>query len=904
METIMKRTSWVTALLLAIIMIVGFGCSTDKTSGPDGGGSEQADAVQVYMYSDTVRYLPGDSAAAPGWVVVTDRYGRVMKGVQVSLSLTPPTVGLLEYANIQLRDTTNDQGRVEFIFRSYRRPGVGTIQAWVGTKSGSWTITVLQAENVVQNLDVRLSKTTLRVSASSEDSTLVIATITDSSSVGIPNVSLSLSADGGRFRALPPTDSTGKAQTWWYNNGQFGTFTITVTAASMVKSVNVEVVPLPPTLGTLTLETNLEFPYEIQADGCLTKAILSARLMDQYAAAVTGDTIIFSTPAYIGIASPSRVVTDSAGVATARFCVNFPPPEGSPDVAMVVARHARWELVDTLLIRVVPPYNVGSVELQASPTQGVAGVDSASITIHANYTNGDPVQGLIAEYFSTCGTLTKSSDTLINGTNPTPVKWKYCNQVPDSNQPAKIWAVVRGIADTVNMNVMAGPARFIRFADWTPHSMPITGREDLTVYVKDSLGNPVGPTPVFFETTTGNVSPASAQTLSGMATTSLTPGTSAGQAIVKATVGGVYVDSVIISILSGAAGSIELTVPNPSLDVQGTGGQDYTQIIANVKDANGNPVQDGQVVYFSILAAPDTYCSINLRGTSDSALTAAGAARVTFNAGREPGPVTIQACTRIGDSLYCVRASNITVVAGPPVSILIQTNDVGEGESSVAWNVQVGAFVADAYNNPVRDGWAIFWELEPPIALILSDSVTTGNGEDPEPGIAYTTLQYPSDQTFSIVNITARTAGPNVVSATTAYELPLQSPSITLNCEPSTWHYGADGPETGQCVIQCRVRVKDGHDRPINGARVSFATTRGRFWTTRTGTVQQNYNITGPVVFPTYEAGYTELYLREFPQYIFPPLQNEITADIQVEIEGHSDAIDNQTVNFRRGTGR
>jgi hypothetical protein len=407
---------------------------------------------------------------------------------------------------------------------------------------------------------------------------------------------------------------------------------------------------------------------------------------------------------------------------------------------------------------------------------------------------------------------------------------------------------------------------------------------------------------VFFTSTLGSLTPESPVSTDddGIAEVRLWPGTQAGQVFIKGTVGGVYVDSTVATILSGSPGTIRLSVPNPSVQVQGTGGTDQTQVYAEVKDVHGNPVPEGLWVTFTILASPPG-CTINGGGLTDSAQTGgAGSAVVTFNSGTVPGPVTIQACTYMDDILRCVNASNISIVAGPPAHISIQPTDVGVDVDGVAWDVSMGALVGDLFNNPVRDGIAVFFDLEPEIALVLSDTVVTGNGSH-RAGVAFTFVRYPSDRTFDHVYVTARTAGPNPVSTTIDYVLPLQTPTIALNCDPSTWHYLANpGP---YCLILCESIVKDGHNRLINGAKVLYQTTRGRFWTTSGHTLIQNWQLTGPMGNPNFGSGYAALWLCEQEMYIFPPLTTEITADIQVEVQGYG-AIDTQPVNFRRGTGR
>jgi hypothetical protein len=890
MEAIMKRTTWATALLLAILMIVGFGCSTDKSS-VTGGGNGDVGTVQVYVYADTVKFIPGDSAQAPGFVVVTDRNGRVMRGVEVVLSLTPPTIGILEYANVSLRDTTNDQGRVEFYFRSYARPGRVTITAFVGTISGSDSLVVLESSSIVRSLTIALSKPVLRVSPVLEDSTQVTVTIKDSSNAGIPSISLRLNATGGRFPPLSATDSTGRAQTWWYNDHEFGTFTICVTVADLVRCIDVTVDSVRGVSGTLRLTTS---SHNVRADGCISRAVITASLKDQYSTAVVGDTIIFST---VKGSVNARGVTDSLGNAVAYYC-NYADPSVDPlDSAMVVARHERWGLFDTVRIYVETASQVGLVAVAAGRNIGVAGVDSSSITVNAFYEDNTRVEGLWARFYSTCGQFTLDSVLLTNGTHSQqPVSWKFCNHTTTSVNPAKIWVTVGGVtSDTLRMIVNAGPPRAIDVV--APPVIPMNEQLTVTASVWDSLGNSVGSgVAVVFSSTLGTLSPTSPISTddNGIAEARLWPGTEAGQAVIKATVGGVYMDSTVTTILPDQAGTILLEVPYPSPQVQGTGGQDWTQIIAYVKDVHGNAVQDGLWVTFTILAQPGG-CTINGHGLTDSAQTAAGAARVTFNSGTVPGPVNIQACTIIEGQPRCVNATNISVVAGPPAHITIQATDVGVDVDGVAWDVKVGALVGDLYNNPVRDGIAVFFDVVPEIALILSDTVITGNGTH-QAGIAFTVLRYPSDHTFDHVQITARTADPNAVTATIDYILPLQTPTISLNADPATWHYAIS---PGWCRIKLMCIVKDQHNRPISGATVCYSTTRGRFWTTSAHTLEQNWQYTGPAGNPNFAAGYCELWLCEQAQYIFPPNTTEITADIQVEVQGYG-AIDGTPINFRQ----
>lgn len=892
MEAIMKRTTWAAALLLTILMIIGFGCSTDKSTDP----GSSVKSVQVVMDTDTLKFVPGDSAVSTGFVVVTDQNGVVMKGISVSITITP-VIGLIEYVNTELKDTTDDYGRVNFVFRSYNQPGNLEVKATVGNVAGTWKLWVQEASEIIESLSIQLVPDVLRVPNSSEDSSLIIVTIKDSNSVGIGNISVILQATGGRMKPLGVTDSTGRAQTWWYNNHEYGQFSVTARVANLNSSATINVEPLGG-LGSLHLESSLKV---IQADHCVTKAQIIATLKDQYSTPVIGDTIRFSTPG-LGSAYPGVIVTDSSGQAKSAFCEYSTPSSSSTDSALVIARYTKWNLIDTVRIFIEQASDVKFVSIVVSPTQGTAGVDSASVTVRAFFDSLQtlPVNGLWAYFHATCGMFTMDRCSLVAGTHlDTPIRWKFCDHTTNALNPAKIWVTVGPnfvTSDTIDVDVNPGDPRLVALL---PDAYIITMNDQVgvTASIYDSLGNSVNAgIPVNFSSTLGTLSPTSPVMTDqyGTARITLTPATQAGQALVTAIVDSVYTSTIGISILSGAAASIELSVPMSSPQVRGTGGVDRTLVIASVKDVNGNAVQDGQWVYFSIIGNPNCGgCFMS----ADSVQTTAGEARVYFNSGTIPGPVNIQACTYM-DTLYCVNASNISVVAGPPHSIILQPTDVGVDVDGVAWDIQIGALVGDLYNNPVRDSIAVYFELEPAIALVVSDTVITGNGTH-HAGVAVATIRYPSDQTFQTVNVTAYTAEPNRVSTTISYILPLQTPTITLNCQPSTWHFPADG--TPWCLITCGVLVKDQHNRLINGAKVIYSVTRGRFWTTAARTLQRNWNKTGPDF--GFDNGYTHLILSEQEQYLFPPNSTEITADVQAEIEG-TGVIDGQSVNFRRGTGR
>ncbi|MBU0507582.1 Ig-like domain-containing protein [bacterium] len=887
----MKKLPWVAAAaLLIILMALGLGCSEKKSTSPgtEGGVS----AIQIWLPTDTLRFLPGDSAIAEGWVLVKDQAQRGIPGVQVDISLTQP-FGVIEFST-STRDTSDVNGRVYFRFRSYNQTGLQIITASTGGRTDQWQLAVLQAAEVVADLTVSLSKPLLEIPRGIRDSVLVTVSISDPNGNGISDVVLPLVATGGQFAPLPPTNPSGFAETWWYFLNRFGSFTITVRAGGQQDTASITVREIESN-GTLDLYSPVRV---VRADRGVTRAPLRATLKNQHGVAVSGDTVYFAAP-HLGEVGAFGI-TNNSGIALDTFQGGGVPSAHPLDSAYVIARYLRWGLVDTVRIFVAPAAMIETISLRASSLVGVAGVDSTALHVDVYYDDGSRVDNVPIRFFRTCGVLSVNEDTLDNGTVDN-VYWKFCNTTTDDTTRALVWCqVLSHTSDTLEFTVEPGPARRIR-VQAAASIIPINEQLSCWAFVRDSLNNLVRQgVPVMFTTTLGTLSPQSpVQTdAQGRAFVTLSPGTQAGQTTIRGSIASeAFVDSTIVTIQSGTVASIQLEVPNPSPQVRGTGGQDWTQILAYVKDANGNPAPDGQWVTFQILAAP-VGCMINARGPLDSAQTAAGLATVTFNSGTQAGPVEIEARAFTGTDTIRARASNITVVAGPPNSIDIQPTDNGTDADGAAWDVVVSAMVRDVYNNPVRNGIAVFFEIQPDTASIQSDTVFTGNGPG-RPGMAYTTLRYLSAATNQIVLITGRTAGTNSVSETVTYKLPIQQPAINLYCDWTSWHFIAQGDP---CQITCTAEVRDGHNVLINGAKVNYSAQRGRLYLTCSGGTPRSYNFTGPPYHA--ENGKTSLCLREQATFIFPDqFTVEITGDVTVEVEGFSQAIDSQIINFRRGQG-
>ncbi len=896
METTMRKIIWAAPLLLlAFLMVFAFGCQKKSTSNDPGSGVGQ---ITILLGTDTLRYLPGDSASTAVTVIVTSRQGTVMSGERVQMSLANPALGFIQYQNTSLVDTTDSQGRVNLLYTSIGQPGANVITGTAGGTSQAANIVAVPATDIVCELSLVVARNQMQTTRSVEDTTTVLVRISDCEHNAIVGVNVTLSATGGRTSPLPTTDSAGTARTTWYSNGQFGEFWIYARAGGLVDSQSVRVDSLQDIRGTLNLTVASD---SIPADNCVTRDQLTATLQNQLGIPVTGDTVWFAYS--YGGATNSYAVTDSHGIALMDFCGVLP----SVDVPnYVVAIYPRWALYDTAYVWITPALAITEVNLSLGNTTLRAGVDSTAVDVGVFYENLTPVTGVEITFHASCGTFTQSVDTLLDG-GVSGVYYHACNQTTTGTAPVKVWATVGLLAsDTTYVFIIPGDARNIAAMSVAQDPIYLGETDSVFALITDSLNNPVeAGVQVLFSSSLGTINPQIPQTSTdGIARTLLTPGTQAGQANIRAQLGGV-IDSIAVTVISGQAAGIELIVSNNSPQVQGTGGNSTSQLRASVNDANGNPVPDGTVVTFRIMPGnPGGGININGHGLQDTALTAGGLAVATLNAGTNPGPVQVQACTVVNSNNICALNTSINIVAGPPANITIYPTNVGVSIGGSAWQVEISALVVDIYNNPVRCGTAVFFEVVPETAQVVSDSVFVCNPNadgDIHEGMCYASLRYNSNATFQTVFITARTGEANPVSEQIDYVLPLQQPAISLNCLPNNWCFDIRGTP---CRIECNVVVIDGNEVRINGALIDYGAQRGQFYTQSNGGTPTNQAITGPQGNPVGENGETALWLRGSNIEMFPdPLVPEASCEVTVEIHGYPAATDAQLVLMRRGCG-
>ena len=210
----------------------------------------------------------------------------------------------------------------------------------------------------------------------------------------------------------------------------------------------------------------------------------------------------------------------------------------------------------------------------------------------------------------------------------------------------------------------------------------------------------------------GQVTP-SATTTAGLAIATYSAGTFNGNVSISCTVVGTEVtDSVSFDVATGEPASVQHVSSTPeTIAVIGTGSEDTSIIIFEVRDAQGNIVPDGRRVDFSI--------AVSLSGgeklSVDNVYTVDGLASVVLQSGTVSGPVDVRANyydSITGQTLTTV--AKVTVVSGKPVqkrlSIAVEHFSVNNnifGETN-----EITSYLSDRYGNSVSDGTPVSFMTE------------------------------------------------------------------------------------------------------------------------------------------------------------------------------------------------
>ncbi|MBI4723028.1 MAG: Ig-like domain-containing protein [Candidatus Stahlbacteria bacterium] len=164
---------------------------------------------------------------------------------------------------------------------------------------------------------------------------------------------------------------------------------------------------------------------------------------------------------------------------------------------------------------------------------------------------------------------------------------------------------------------------------------------------------------------------------------------------------------------------------NPiTIAVQGSGGNETSTLIFQVRDASGQPISGVRTVDFAIDGGPNggEYIYPTFAPTAAEAL-----ATTHLNSGTISGPVRIVA--QVQGTNISSGPVQIAIVSGPPdpahfTVVTAKLNLYALGIAGVT--DQITAFVGDKYGNPVLDGTSVWFTTA--CGIIQPGSGTTGEG--------------------------------------------------------------------------------------------------------------------------------------------------------------------------------
>ncbi|MFN8473057.1 MAG: invasin domain 3-containing protein [Anaerolineae bacterium] len=341
----------------------------------------------------------------------------------------------------------------------------------------------------------------------------------------------------------------------------------------------------------------------------------------------------------------------------------------------------------------------------AAPSSSVAG-QSVSVTAVVSDTYGNTVvDGTTVGFTATGAGVSPANAPTTSGRATTSLSTTTAG-------PASVTAQVGGVQSSRNVTFQPAAASQIDLIA-SRTQLQVGPTVALTATVRDNFGNLVNPTRVTLSTTRGQVTPATANTASGVVHTVLS-NTVAGATTVTARADGVATAATsAITFDPAAAAKLSLTAPTSA-----TVGQPVT-VTVTVVDTWNNLVADGTPVQFGL--APSSVGTLDRQ----TGVTLGGKTSVVVRS-TVKGTATVTALTNNHQNL----ASIVFVPAAPASLDLTMIGDPVAGSA-----LPIRARVTDAYQNGVAAGVPVQFSVVTGSAVLAPTTAPTD-----ATGVATTTL--------------------------------------------------------------------------------------------------------------------------------------------------------------------
>lgn len=825
-------------VVLPLLLILLAISSCDRRRGVDATARQIANVDQVLVSLNPPQiFLPSPESidSAEVLIAVLNSEGVGLKNVTVSVTRSP-AIGYVTQP-----DSTNEDGYTTAGFvAAPGQYGEVTITATAGSKSGTRVLYVSGPSEYSMSLNY--SPPVPKLIDHEGDPYEITATLVDTTQRGVAGqpVNFSVLNRVGRISfedttvTVPRTNSQGTAEALFYNtqadetnNPEFALIQAVTSSPSDPSNPIVATVSLPliPVENSLVLEAN---PQTVFGDGS-DSAVVRAFLLDTGGNGIVGGTVTFNNPGRDGSWRPTAI-SDSNGIATSVF-KPFENRVGLTQIVAIYREGSIHEAADTVDIDILPIRSIAFITMSLQKQNVIAnGEDSSAIFI----TVQDSTGGLIADgttiYLGHTGTGFLSSPQVETNDGQAFAAIRAPNNIVSGPRVDSIFAWGYSsdttiVADTVVVQYVPDDVSALQVVRPESTVILIAGSgmlDTIQISAVDANGNPVANgTLIKFvnEIPTSTINPDNAPTSDGIATAYYLVGSETGDDNVMAFVRNpdeptdtIWSDRpAVYRCLSSEATILVLSSSQPSIQVGGSS----CQIIATLEDAFGNPLSEGYEVAFEIKSAngdpyaPYQWPSFDTEWgvyTTSVETNIQGQAVVQIYSGTVSGPVTIEACTTADTLIVCDEKSLITISSGPPAHVEASRAPVGEATNPDYPErfVQVGAWVADVYANPVEYGTAVYFTLIPQdVAEVEGNSFTGGPRSPYHPdsadGWAYSRILYGCYGTFDTLQLVAHSGGQHgsVGDTTVPFALPAFNPGIFLAANPGNLR--CPGPNSTDC---------------------------------------------------------------------------------------------------------
>jgi adhesin/invasin len=420
--------------------------------------------------------------------------------------------------------------------------------------------------------------------------------------------------------------------------------TVTITAASTI------VTGVSPAQLTLTLRAPVVASVEIQpqqtqlvADGqSFTRVTITVR--DRLGSPMPNQTVALSVSPEQGrfenlSGNPITQPVSTGTTGTAEVIYRSGTRAGSVTLTASVGAIS-GQAVITLV-----PGSPATIELVATPTTAPAdGATEVRITATVKDAYGNAVPNVQVQFTSTPTLTITPTVATTNDTGQATVSviaprvaGSYLLRAQVGTISATL-TLIFGASAPSTMTMSASRTNLIVSLPPLPEyaSLSVYSRTEITATVVDENNNPVRGVVVQFSASAGTIQATATTDAAGVARAIyVAPPAPTGQVTINAQAGAAS-GSITLDILPGPPAQVTVTATPAMVPADG---RSQISVVARVRDANGNPVADGTMVYFSARSETDINQAVTTAGTflRDSVPTLNGDAQVTFVAGTQPG---------------------------------------------------------------------------------------------------------------------------------------------------------------------------------------------------------------------------------------------------------------------------